>query len=188
MKLIAHDNQNQRGGRRSDKAQQRGHDLPRRRAVDGLMHAQRAQNNAQQHADAGFVGQHVFDDELGRHFLAARRLERRQKDSVGEHRLADIDHGVCLGLIRAAEQRIERIAEHAALRAGHQQRHEAVIRLHEPAQAVACRQRRAVSGEHQREHQQHPPAVFGGEKCLKQHDRQQNIADHIFEARMLVVA
>lgn len=36
MQLITHDDQNQRGGRRGDKAQQGGHDLPRRRAVDGL--------------------------------------------------------------------------------------------------------------------------------------------------------
>lgn len=30
-----------------------------------LVYAQRAEDDAQQHADAGFIGQHVFDDELG---------------------------------------------------------------------------------------------------------------------------
>ena len=75
-------------------------------------------------------------------------------------------------------QRIERIAEHAALRAGHQQRHKAVIRLDEPAQRIACRQCRAIADEHQHEHQQHPLAVIRREKRLKQHDRKQDIADN----------
>lgn len=152
-----------------------------------LVYAQRAEDDAQQHADAGFIGQHVFDDELGRHLFAARRLERRQKDGKAEHRLTDIDHGVHLGLIRAAEQRIERVTQHAALRIGHQQRHKTTIRLDEPAQRIACRQRHAIANEHQHEHQQHSCAVIRGEERLKQHDRQQNITDHIFEARVLFV-
>ena len=51
----------------------------------------------------------------------------------------------------------------------------------------ARRQCRAIADVHQHEHQQHPLSVIRREKRLKQHDRQQNIADYIFEARVLFV-
>ena len=117
------------------------------------MHPQRPQQDAQQHSQARLVGEHGLGDEFGSHFLAPRRLERREKYSIGEHGLTNIHHGIGLCLVSAAQQPKQGIAQHSALGAGQQQGHEPVVGLHQLPQGIPGSQGNAIPDKHQHKHQ-----------------------------------
>ena len=145
LELIAHDQQDQRGGRCGDECDQLHEHRAKRRRRDRPVHAQRAEHDAQQHADAGLVAQHVLKHGSGGHPAALDALERGEEYGVGEHRLADVDHGIGRRLVLTGEEREERIAEHAALKGGHQQRHEAVVGPYEPLERKSGQQRQQAA-------------------------------------------
>ena len=187
LELIAHDQQDQRGGRRGDEGDHLHEHCAESSRRDGPVYAQRAEHDAQRHADEGLVGQHVGKHGPGRHPAALGALERGEKHGVSEHRLSNIDHRIGGRLILTGEERKERVAEHAALEGGHQQRHVAVVGFDEPLERIAGQQRQQAAAKHQREHEQQLAAVLCGKERLEEHGRQQNVADDRLEAGVALV-